>query len=299
MAAALGRTLTRTLSSARNVPKLNPVQQTSLLVAYCRACERKRTTSPPLCDDYLAERLCNALFAPEARDVLETSAFKADGVELLAVRTRILDDWLENVAKRPRSQVVLLGAGMDTRAYRLALDGSVVFEVDMDRKVLEAKHAVLADSGASPRTNPVLVQADCSQHAALAAALEAAGLRTDAPIHWVCEGLIEYLCPTVHRELYAMAARVSARAPGSTLAVQVLTPDWGQRLQELGMTLPYRRLASVATTIDELRWAGWQSPITYDQAAFRRMYGRTPNGGFHMTFAELDSAAPAPVLTEL
>jgi O-methyltransferase involved in polyketide biosynthesis len=43
--------------------------------------------------------------------------------------------------------VVLLGAGMDTRAWRLGLNGSTVVEVDVP-DVLRAKRAALAMHGA-------------------------------------------------------------------------------------------------------------------------------------------------------
>ena len=45
-------------------------------------------------------------------------------------RTRLIDDWLVN-ASRQATQIVILGAGFDSRAYRLpALAGRRVFEVD-------------------------------------------------------------------------------------------------------------------------------------------------------------------------
>lgn len=50
----------------------------------------------------------------------------------LAVRTRFFDDHLLATAHQGRRQVVLLGAGLDTRSYRLDWpDGTRVFEVDL------------------------------------------------------------------------------------------------------------------------------------------------------------------------
>ena len=56
-------------------------------------------------------------------------------LDLIAVRTRFIDDectaFVESVEARQESQIVLLGAGYDTRAYRLhALRDSAVFEAD-------------------------------------------------------------------------------------------------------------------------------------------------------------------------
>src|SRR6059036_2190560 len=48
------------------------------------------------------------------------------------IRTRFYDDWLLHEAERGLRQVVLLGAGLDTRAYRLEWPaGTRVFELDL------------------------------------------------------------------------------------------------------------------------------------------------------------------------
>jgi methyltransferase (TIGR00027 family) len=239
----------------------------------------------------LAEKLTAALLSPEAREAFARSPLLADGVEILAVRTRALDDWLERVARRaPKSQVVLLGAGMDTRAYRLALgSSSVCFEVDMDRAVLEAKHSVLAEAGASPRARPVLVEADISKPEACGAALDAAGLCPDTPTHWVAEGLIEYLPPATHRGLFAMAAQRCGKR--STIALQVLTPSWARRLAELGVELPYTSLMPVETTMADLAYSGWGARCeVLRRADFEASYQRKPHAGFKLVFAERAAA---------
>jgi methyltransferase (TIGR00027 family) len=80
------------------------------------------------------------------------------------VRTRFLDNWLERPHWPPvrttRRQVCLLGAGMDTRAYRLGLGSSTtIFEVE-DADLLELKHAVLAKAGHRPRSRVIPCAAD-------------------------------------------------------------------------------------------------------------------------------------------
>lgn len=49
----------------------------------------------------------------------------------VVARTRLIDDWLSNAIRSDRDQLVVLGAGLDTRAWRLtALARTTVYEVD-------------------------------------------------------------------------------------------------------------------------------------------------------------------------
>ena len=49
----------------------------------------------------------------------------------VVARTRLIDDWLSESIRDDRDQVVMLGAGLDTRAWRLpALARTTVYEVD-------------------------------------------------------------------------------------------------------------------------------------------------------------------------
>ena len=49
----------------------------------------------------------------------------------VVARTRLIDDWLSDSIRDDRDQVVMLGAGLDTRAWRLpALARATIYEVD-------------------------------------------------------------------------------------------------------------------------------------------------------------------------
>ncbi len=68
-----------------------------------------------------------------------------------AIRTRLFDDQLLRACAAGRDQVVLLGAGLDTRAFRLDWpDGVRLFEVDL-HGVLDFKESVVAAAGARTR----------------------------------------------------------------------------------------------------------------------------------------------------
>lgn len=131
----------------------------------------------------------------------------------LPIRTRFFDDLLCGEADRV-AQVVLAGAGFDTRAFRLPQLAHVRwFEIDSPELFAE-KEAALATLGAGRPGERVVVAADVGgdwEHALLAAGF-AAGLRTA----WVAEGLLFYLTATEAERLLASARGLSG--PGSLFA---------------------------------------------------------------------------------
>ncbi|WP_255771557.1 class I SAM-dependent methyltransferase [Pseudarthrobacter sulfonivorans] len=93
---------------------------------------------------------------PEAASPLQQPLLLAS--IYIAVRTRFIDDFLQSAP--PTTQTVLLGAGLDTRAYRLPWpDGARVFEID-HANVLEFKAGVLGRLSAQPACALVTVATD-------------------------------------------------------------------------------------------------------------------------------------------
>ncbi|MCF3139546.1 SAM-dependent methyltransferase [Paenarthrobacter sp. AR 02] len=106
----------------------------------------------------------------------------------LPVRTRYFDDRILG-AVREETQIVLLGAGLDTRAFRLPLPASCfVFEVDFAEAFAE-KESVL--QSVSPGCARRCVFADFS--GPWIQALLDAGFEQSIPTIWVAEGLFFYL----------------------------------------------------------------------------------------------------------
>jgi methyltransferase (TIGR00027 family) len=84
------------------------------------------------------------------------AVFHAHGV----IRTRFFDDYLAAATAAGCRQVMLLAAGLDTRAFRLAWPQRTrVFEVDLP-DVLAFKETVLATRNAAPRRERITVPAD-------------------------------------------------------------------------------------------------------------------------------------------
>jgi methyltransferase (TIGR00027 family) len=140
------------------------------------------------------------------------AAFSAHAV----IRTRFYDDWLTAAVGGGCGQVVLLAAGLDARAFRLAWPAGLrVFEVDLPG-VLSFKEAVLGGCGAVPRCERVAVPADLRGD--WAAKLAAAGLDPGQPTAWLAEGLIIYLTAAEAARLLTGVGGLSA--PGSQLAFE-------------------------------------------------------------------------------
>ncbi|MEU6172099.1 SAM-dependent methyltransferase [Streptantibioticus parmotrematis] len=134
-----------------------------------------------------------------------------------ALRTRALDDFLLATAHDGVRQVVLLGAGLDTRAFRLDWPaGCTVFEIDTP-EVLAFKHDVLDGLDATARAVRTPIAADLRGD--WTAALARAGFDPSAPAAWLAEGLLLYLPSASERQLMSCVDDLSAA--GSSLAYEV------------------------------------------------------------------------------
>ncbi|WP_305091658.1 SAM-dependent methyltransferase [Prescottella sp. R16] len=193
------------------------VGATAVFVAAGRAFESERDDH--LFDDpWAGEFVRSAGWAPTAetmdaasRDMLST---------WMAARTKFLDDYVLAAVAGGCRQVVLLGAGLDSRAFRLAWPAPVtVYELDTGDMV-EFKSAVLA--GATPDTAArVVVPVDLRDD--WPAALTGAGFHPDVPTAWILEGLLLYLPEDAVDILMRRLGELSA--PGSEIGATVTSVD--------------------------------------------------------------------------
>ena len=153
--------------------------------------------------------------------------------EQIAVRTRFFDDFFTDAIAAGIRQAVILAAGLDTRAYRLAwAPGTVVYEIDQPQ-VIEFKTRVLGDLGASPSADRRAVAIDLRDD--WPAALRGSGFDAAQPTAWIAEGLLIYLPPDAQDRLLDNVTALSAA--GSRLATEHmdtahLTGDWAKKLTE-------------------------------------------------------------------
>jgi methyltransferase (TIGR00027 family) len=106
-------------------------------IALVRAIEASRPPDKRICYDPIARALVNPISVFLSKLVIDYGIydrFFAPGVgaiEFITARERYIDDFLKTCLSEGLDQVVILGAGFDTRAYRIAgIEQTRVFEVD-------------------------------------------------------------------------------------------------------------------------------------------------------------------------
>lgn len=150
----------------------------------------------PLIVDPYAEPLVYAVgvefFSRLAAGEHDESGFALPGmVDWVAVRSKFFDDYVTAAQSAGIRQVVILGAGLDSRAYRLSWGpGAIVYEVDLP-DVLEFKTRTMSDLGVAPRADRLAVGADLRGD--WAGALRRSGFDDTVPTAWGAEGLVPYL----------------------------------------------------------------------------------------------------------
>ena len=109
----------------------------------------------------------------------------------VGVRSVFFDSYFADTWPKGIRQVVLLAAGLDTRAFRLNWPpGTILFELDT-QPVLDFKDTVLAEHGARPRCDRRAVASDLFGD--WTADLATAGFSPTKPTAWLAEGILPYL----------------------------------------------------------------------------------------------------------
>lgn len=260
---------------------------TALLVAAARAIETHRHDS--LAQDRYAEHFVLAAPASAGWPVRPQQVAGGDANPLwgrfaryFGLRTRVLDDYLLRSAGTGAHQVVLLGAGLDTRAFRLGWpDGCVVFEVDR-AGVLAFKHEVLGALSAVPKAARVPVPVDL--RADWGTALTGAGFDPSAPSVWLAEGLLFYLPHAAETQLIDRVDRLSAG--GSALAYEVKlerdllayrdSPTYTATKEQIGIDLlDLFALEQRPDSSGDLTDKGWSTSV-HTPFEFTDRHGRGP-----------------------
>ena len=250
------------------------VGATATMVAAARALAT--AGSNPIINDPFAAPLVRAVGLDFFRrlvdgDIVPSDAYDGGEKHLaletdsIAVRTRFFDDFFLNAARDGIRQSVILAAGLDARAYRLAWPpGSVVYEVDQPR-VVEFKSTAMSDLGAVPTADRRAVSIDLRDD--WPAALRRNGFNVTQPTAWSAEGLLMYLPPDAQDRLFEMYTALSA--PGSRVAVEAFginsngnTQRWRRMRERLGLDVNVEALTyHEPDRSDAAQWLvdhGWQ-----------------------------------------
>ncbi|MGF2952700.1 class I SAM-dependent methyltransferase [Mycobacterium sp. THU-M116] len=202
------------------------VGSTALFVATARALEAQKPD--PLAVDPFAEVFCRAVGGRWA-DVLDgnapdhdlkTADFGEHFVNFQGARTRFFDEYFRRAAGAGVRQVVILAAGLDSRAYRLDWPAATtIFELDRPQ-VLDFKRAALAERGAQPRAVRREIAVDLRED--WPQALRDSGFDPAMPSAWIAEGLLIYLPAAAQEQLFTGIDGLAGH--GSHAAIEDGTP---------------------------------------------------------------------------
>lgn len=271
---------------------LRGVGKTALGVARVRAEESRRPDR--LFDDPYAQAFSDA--APGAFPEEPTTAGELASLGTVAalgaafyfhgvIRTRFFDDYLLASCSAGCAQVVLLAAGLDTRAFRLPWpEGVRLFELDLP-EVFAFKEGVLAGQRAVPRCERVVVPTDLRED--WANRLAEAGFRPSEPTAWLAEGLLLYLSAAQAARLLSTVGRLSV--PGSRLSFEhgaIANTALLAQARAMPSMERYTALWKGGLGDDAPDWLarqGWRAR-THDLASVAASYGRpvpgSVGGGF-------------------
>ncbi len=183
--------------------------------------DRSVESDDPVAKELLPARYRALLHALELAPGVSRAALAGIGVvsgglsRHVPFRTRAIDESVAAGVSEGATQIVLLGAGLDARAYRLdGIEEATVFEVDHpDTQAAKRRRA----SRLPPKAKEVVYVAVDFAKDDLATELTRAGHDPSRPTAFVWEGVTMYL-PRVAIE--GTLATLSARAaPGSRLAM--------------------------------------------------------------------------------
>lgn len=235
---------------------------TALAVAAARAMESQR--SDRLVTDLPAKEFVAAAggrlptqWPPDTAELAATGEIDAGELRdlwtgmasYLGVRSKFFDEYLHTAcAEAGIRQVVLLAAGLDTRAHRLDWPADThVFEID-HANVLDFKDHVLTQHS-PPKSLRHAVGVDLRED--WPAALHQAGFDPTAPTAWLAEGLLPFL-PDEAKQL--LSQRVQAlSAAGSQWAIESIAhPTTG--MGSLAGTTMLQRMSAMFGADPEGLW---------------------------------------------
>jgi methyltransferase (TIGR00027 family) len=191
---------------------IGSISRTATGAAFCRLVEQSQPAETRLFNDPVVMRLLDpmavAMASPGPMRDEQLASLGSGTYGSLVMRTRFIDDVVTAQVAGGVTQVVILGAGLDTRAYRLpALREATVFEVDLPRLQRRKRKALrkIASTAREVRFVPMDLTTQ-----RLDEALPYAGLDTSQPALFVWEGVTQYLPESAVRSTLAFVGRACA-----------------------------------------------------------------------------------------
>lgn len=189
--------------------------------------------------------------------------FEVSGmVRSMTIRTRFIDEALQRAVAAGAVQVLVIGAGLDSHAYRCRelLAGARIFELDRPATLQYKQRRVAAAIGTLP-ANLVYVPADL-QDEAPATALARHGYDPTLRTFIIMEGVSMYVPAGPLRSTLRF---VSSHAPGSRLVFDFCTQAMIEGLQRLNVqALPPAARPSMERFVELIRDEPWVFGIPLD-----------------------------------
>jgi methyltransferase (TIGR00027 family) len=206
----------------------------------------------------------------------------------IAVRSRHAEDELAKAARRGVGQYVILGAGLDSFAYRPAREAATLRVFEVDHPATQAwKRGRLAERGIPPTRSLTFAPIDFERQS-LDDALRDAGFRTDEPAFFSWLGVTTYLTrDAILRTLRSVAALPPGTAIVFTYAASPNTLNAEQRstfeaaagrVAELGE--PWRSFFEPEGLAQDLRDVGFASTEDLGPAEIQARYFADRSDGF-------------------
>ena len=206
--------------------------RTSILTAAARAIGSREPDASVRNPDWFAERLIGPAELALIADHPISKAFDRDFREaaddpdvfgfawLMLVRTRFIDELMERAVRAGATQLVILGAGFDTRAHRFSelLKDVAVIEVDYGATQEYKKRRVQETFGDAP-VNVTYAPIDFTRES-LSEVLPRAGFQAGRKTYYICEGVSMYVPEEGMKE--TLSAIAAESAPGSALLLEYI-----------------------------------------------------------------------------
>jgi methyltransferase (TIGR00027 family) len=280
---------------SHEAPSPEGIGETAIGAAMMRARETVRPAglfSDPYAAAFVAAAPPVFEDGPDIEDDPELAALEAAFEDAVVVRTRFFDDFGADATRDSCTQVVLVGAGLDTRAFRLDWpDGLRLFELDSP-EVLGFKDRVLSTERATPRCRRIAVPADLEQSGWPASLIDG-GFDPSGQTAWIAEGVMPYLRNDAAERLLVSIGRLSST--GSRLALDHAggaTDSLLSQAQAMPSMKPIADMWKGGLADDVARWLaeeGWDAQTVQGESLAAR-YGRGRSAGLQGVFVTAQRA---------
>jgi methyltransferase (TIGR00027 family) len=252
---------------------------------------------PPVLDDPIALRLIGSGFSRRIERAMHPVG--RDSRAFMAVRSRYVEDHLAEAVARGGSQYVVLGAGLETFAYRNLFPALRVFEVDFPA-TQQWKRKLLKKAGIALPDGLTFVPLDLERHT-LTEELVEAGLDAGAPAFFGWLGVIPYLTLETFRATLSCIVQLPAGTAVSfdyALAPETLSPAGRKAFDKLAVRVaaagePFQLFFTPDTLELELRRAGFRRFEQLDSDQLNDLYFKQRSDGLKLSAVKLGMLATA------